>query len=148
MKKRYVASFVAVAWCTSCPLGASVPYVDFNQAPVFELPSSSMHCLAADFNNDRRPDLILGYSIDPGNVLVLLNAGDGSFVLCNSLYVAGNKPPGIAAADFNGDGNLDFGANIGASVFIFPGDGSGGFGCLAAKCQFSAPTTKRLSRTT
>ncbi len=127
MKKR-LASFVAVAWCASLTLGASAPYVDFNQAPAFELPSSSQHCLAADFNNDGRPDLILsaGYTINSGSVLLLLNAGNRTFILQSSLYV-GARTPEIAAADFNGDGILDVAASAGGNVSVFLGDGAGDF---------------------
>src|SRR6185503_1715247 len=69
---------------------------------------------AADFNGDGRADLAAA-SIPSGEVVVLLNDGEGSFN-APSRYVVGTSPRDLIAADFNGDGRADL-ATILANSF-------------------------------
>ncbi len=84
-----------------------------------------------DFNGDGRLDLAVanGACNDcVGTVSILLGDGTGNFTLTSS-PVIGDRPESIAAADFNGDGNLDLAvadSNSG-TVSILLGDGTGNF---------------------
>ena len=95
----------------------------------------------ADFNKDGKADLVVGFSTT-GVAVLLLGDGAGNFPTRTGLN-NGSPPVAGAAADFDGDGNLDLAvANqiIGpvASVSIFKGNGAGAF---AAPVKFSVGTT-------
>jgi hypothetical protein len=66
--------------------------------------------IAADFNGDGNIDLAVSNfgtgSASPGTVAILLGNGDGTFGSPTG-FPAGLNPVTLAAADFNGDGNLD-----------------------------------------
>jgi hypothetical protein len=82
---------------------------------------------AADVNGDGKPDLIAaGYN--SRSIYVLINSGDGSFVL-SSVHPVGPGPMGVVAADINGDGKVDMicGNNVNSSVTVLTNNGSGGF---------------------
>lgn len=80
----------------------------------------------ADFNNDKKPDLVL---IDPPYVSVLLGNGDGTFRAPND---NGSFPGGIwlAVGDFNNDHDVDVlvtgysGASYNVGVLLGGGDGT------------------------
>ncbi|MGB7924014.1 MAG: FG-GAP-like repeat-containing protein [Pyrinomonadaceae bacterium] len=86
--------------------------------------------IAADFNNDDKPDLA-GAGI---NARVMLGLGDGSF-RPQIEYGAGGYTQDIAASDLNNDGKLDLvitnnDAQIGLTVLM--GNGDGTFGAPAS----------------
>jgi hypothetical protein len=85
--------------------------------------------IAADVNNDGKPDLITANS--SGNSLtVLTNDGNGGFVLAATLPDGpGSSPHSVAAADLFGHGRLDLiGANSSSASFtIWSNSGSGIF---------------------
>ena len=60
----------------------------------------------ADFNGDGIPDVATCNGYSPGTANILIGNGDGTFREALS-YDAGEGPEDIAAADFDGDGNLD-----------------------------------------
>jgi hypothetical protein len=74
----------------------------------YDLPASNAGTLAAsgDFNGDGIPDLV-SISYENGSVSVELGQADGSFSDLGVRYPVGVQPVGAAAADFDGDGNLD-----------------------------------------
>lgn len=90
--------------------------------------------VVGDFNGDGAPDLAVVNGGDPaggsGNVSVLLGNGDGTFKPA-AIYPAGASPTWIAAADFNGDGNLDLAVatsdGVSSSIAVLLGDGGGKF---------------------
>ena len=85
--------------------------------------------IAADFNNDGIPDLAAPDSAT-GVIAVFLGKGDGTFQPAVSLSTgSGSMPLALAAADFNGDGNLDLAVALGnlAAVAILLGNGDGTF---------------------
>lgn len=86
---------------------------------------------SGDFNKDGKLDLAVGNSVTGGALSILLGSGAGGFSETDINNVM-MTPAGIVAADLNGDGNLDLivgNQNKSAgSVFVFLGNGSGGFG--------------------
>jgi hypothetical protein len=92
-----------------------------------------IYAASTDVNNDGKPDLLATHD-DVNLLTILLNDGKGGF---SPAAGAPMKTPGIglgiAAADLNGDGNIDlaFGAMSGmnspARPFILLGDGKAGF---------------------
>lgn len=75
-----------------------------------------------DFNNDNKPDLVVGAG-DQEQLAVLLGNGDGTFA--PPVYSKGFQTSMIA--DFNEDGNLDIAASQGNSTVISYGNGDGTF---------------------
>jgi hypothetical protein len=88
-----------------------------------------------DFNHDGRADLAVTSTLlnsqQTGLVTVLLSNGNGTFHKSANVTV-GFIPSGLAAADFNGDGNLDLATTTflpagGRDVKILLGKGNGTF---------------------
>jgi hypothetical protein len=94
-----------------------VNYVD----PVTNMNSSRL----ADFNNDGNLDILVQHGTLNGTSL-FLGRGDGNFNpgAWTGLVSNGKNP---AAADLNGDGNIDFTAFSGSGFKIFRGAGDGTF---------------------
>src|SRR5262249_37748357 len=92
--------------------------------------------IAADYNRDGRPDLIVSnfgirsdekFYADRGNLYVLLNQGNGIFRAATKIIGTAN-PMHLAAGDFDGDGRLDILVNsYHDGVTVLSGDGAGGF---------------------
>jgi len=106
--------------------------------------SNTWGIVAADFNNDGSQDVVVSNGDPPqitGNtVSVFLGAGDGTFAASQTVSVGtGNvAPQGLAAADFDGDGNADLavaafatGAS-GSKIMLLKGNGAGGFSAPSA----------------
>ncbi len=93
------------------------PYVD-------NFPSNCDHVVTGDFDNDGHPDFAT-----TGQALTLfLNDGTGHGWSA-LFFPVGENAVGVAAADFDGDTNLDIAAAVylGNAVSVYYGDGSGGF---------------------
>jgi len=93
--------------------------------------SSPMRIVSGDLNNDTDIDLVVAeWGVD--QVSVHLGIGDGTFAPAVRYGIAegvGNKPHGLAIADFNNDSFADIavGNQGDSSVSILLGDGSGAF---------------------
>jgi hypothetical protein len=104
-------------------LGASQP-ITIGPAP--------LGTAIADVNQDGKNDLVVvlgGMPPNLGNLTVFRNQGGGVFPITPTITrQVGLSPYGVAVADFNRDGHLDFVvSDSGAADFaLFPGDGSGG----------------------
>jgi hypothetical protein len=94
------------------------------QSPILSQQSGSLtgSIAVGDFNNDNKPDLVVGVG-GQKQLAVLLGNGDGTFA--SPSYSQGFQTSLIA--DFNGDGNLDIAANQGTSTVISYGNGDGTF---------------------
>lgn len=120
------------AQCTTCPLPTFQPP---NAYPIGllsyggdrEVLGAGHQILQGDFNNDGKPDLVvLSYFYGPPNLHLLLNDGSGGFGETIPILEAGSVVS-MAAADFNGDHNLDLVVATTDSSLVLHGDGSGHF---------------------
>ena len=116
-----------------CLLAATVSLAA-QTAPSFELKrdtiASSGSALAqGDFNQDGKPDLILGGGAQPNNISLRAGNGDGTFQAPRAIgTVAGYSTLEIVAADVNHDGRLDVVAlDMSGMVNVFYGKGDGTF---------------------
>jgi hypothetical protein len=90
-----------------------------------------------DLNGDGKADLAIanrgvydGTQWGGGDVGVLLNAGNGTFIAAN--YPAGTSPVSVAMADLNGDGKADLAVASGTGVSVLLNNGNGTFGAPAS----------------
>ena len=117
-------------WC--CPgdgkgnLGAPVTS-PANLAPIM--------VIAADMNNDKKPDAVLiGLGIDENpKVSVLINQGNGTFA-AEQDYTLAAAATSLAVADFNGDGFMD----------VAVGEGSSGYLCCSGQSNGTLGTAKQV----
>ncbi|MBN9414676.1 MAG: VCBS repeat-containing protein [Candidatus Eremiobacteraeota bacterium] len=97
--------------------------------------------LVTDFNADGRADIVVTDGVDAATsnnqAQVFLGNGDGTFGAATVLNT-GTFPRGLAAADFNGDGRIDFvTANRNSNnLSVFLNNGAG----FAAAANFTAGT--------
>jgi hypothetical protein len=132
MLKRTLSGLTLLA-LTSLPAAAQAR--QFLQAPWYSTGANSnpQAFAVADFNNDGIPDIAVVDS-NLNTVSIFLGKGDGTFkpVNCSSSSAAcptGISPMGVAAADFNHDGNMDLAVvnNGSNTITILFGNGNGSF---------------------
>jgi Ca2+-binding RTX toxin-like protein len=82
-----------------------------------------------DFNNDGFADIVTANESTPGNISILLGAGNGSFSTAPALLTVGNEPHSVVVADVNKDGRADLITTNMASnnVSVLLGAGNGMF---------------------
>ena len=104
----------------------------FNAAALQSAGSHPVGLAVADLDADGDLDAVVVSDTSPGTVTLLFNDGSGAWV-AGTPYTSGNQPRWVAAADLNGDGHPDLlTANLGASLSLLTGTGTG---------AFSLPTT-------
>jgi hypothetical protein len=109
-----------------------LPSISFAPAVNYSVSSSTNneeYVVAADVNGDGKPDLVVENYYSQ-TVSVLLGNGDGTFQPAIVTPVnGGGEPNGLAVADVNGDGKLDFVVSIpdNDTVKVFLGNGDGTF---------------------
>ena len=97
--------------------------------------------VAANINGDAQPDLAVTDFVD-STVSILLGNGAGNFTQApTSPEAIGSPSAGVAAGDFNNDGNTDLAAaNLNAgNVSILLGNGSGDFTAALTSPESSGP---------
>jgi hypothetical protein len=114
---------------------------EFAPAKDYPVGKNPKAVVIADFNGDRKLDIAVANSGDPGiadagNVSILLGNGDGTFQPAHDI-TAGKNPWSIAVGDFNRDGRLDLvvannGINVAGgwlpgTVSVLLGNGDGTF---------------------
>jgi hypothetical protein len=110
--------------------GTFQPAVTYNLSS--EMLPAAMSVVAADLNNDGRPDLLVADSSSlngDGLVVVLLNKGDGTFPTQVTYQSGGLYANSVIVGDVNGDGKLDaIVTNLNGPVGVLLGNGDGTFG--------------------
>ncbi len=124
----------------------------FDATPVhYASPQTSQFVETADFNNDGFRDIVVsnsGQNYQGSSISVYLNQGNGTFG-GPATYAVGTGPAGIAAADYNGDGNIDLAvANYGTfgsqnTIKVLLNLGSGTF--APAVSYFAGSSPYRIS---
>ena len=102
--------------------------------------SSTRGLAAADMNGDGKLDLICTDHASANNAQVLTNNGMGGFVAVGPVVTLPGFPDWVAAADFNGDGLVDFvtANGSGNSLSVCTNNGAGRFG---VKTNLPLPST-------
>lgn len=87
-----------------------------------------MSVAVGDFNRDGKLDVaVMNQLPSPGNVMIFLGNGDGTFTLGAS-YAVGDEPLYAATASLRGNGILDLVVSAGgADVYVMLGNGDGTF---------------------
>ncbi len=82
------------------------------------------HVVTGDFNNDGHPDFVT-----TGRALTLFRSVSNGHDWVRQFTAVGENPVGVAASDFDGDGNLDVAAAVylGGAVSVYYGNGGGLF---------------------
>jgi len=108
------------------------PGPSFNTAPTFPVGNNPAFIVAGDFNRDGASDLAVANSHPSIDISILVGDGRGEFITTPGISMASINTPAVSLAvgDFNKDGNPDLVALAGVirSVYLFLGDGHGGFG--------------------
>lgn len=109
----------------------------FQKSPAVPFFKGALAVVLADYNNDGWPDILATESLRVGAdtaINLLLNDGHGSFLNRRgmSLGDSGGLAGALFAADFDRDGNMDFGVsggdgNGGTALRLYRGSGNGSF---------------------
>jgi hypothetical protein len=101
---------------------------EFQPLPTHALALRAHDITLADFDGDSFLDVAeLGGYISASAVSIASGVGDGSFVNVLPTFSAGSYAGGLAAGDFDGDGDADLATGFKYSVSIRLNDGSGHF---------------------
>jgi len=103
--------------------GTFQPAVLYSQSVTTGTSQYSM--VAADFNNDGKPDFAITMGKSAGTVAILLGNGDGTFGA--PAYVFDGGGVSLVSADFNGDGIPDLAAIGSSGIAVLLANGNGTF---------------------
>ena len=92
-----------------------------------------------DFNGDHKTDIAVITAGTPGQEIVLLGNGDGTFQLPTIVSTGTNGAISSVVGDFNGDGKLDLATSSlstgRATAFLQLGNGDGTFQAPTTACK-------------
>jgi VCBS repeat protein/FG-GAP repeat protein len=109
----------------------------FRHGPSFPAGLEPLDLRVADFNGDRRPDVVVANPYGPdgqsqGTVGIVLGNGDGTFQPIVNYPTTGNATVRLTVGDLNGDSysdvlalNYQVNGQINGSVTVLPGNGDG-----------------------
>jgi VCBS repeat protein len=129
LRFRSVAAVAVPAALLALPSTAPGATGDFVSAGRFSVGNTPFDIAVADFDGDGAPDAAVP-NANALSVTVLLGDGDGTFTEAKGSPIAvGSNPEALAAADFNGDGDIDLAVSEYGSdaVAILRGAGDGTF---------------------
>ena len=111
------------------PAGAAADPAEFSSAGEFQVGNTPFDLVVADFDGDDVPDVATP-DVNGDTVTVLLGDGDGTFTeAAGSPLAVGDGPRGLAAADFDGDSDVDLAVSLNNAdaVSVLSNDGQAGF---------------------
>jgi len=115
--------------------GATATLSAQSTAPSFEMyglsstsSAGTPEMVTGDFHNDGKLDVVyVGNGQSQTAITMLTGNGDGTFQAPQTVATPSSEATDLAAADINGDGNLDLLAMVDGSVEVFYGNGNGTF---------------------
>jgi hypothetical protein len=117
----------------------------FKPPTIVNTPANPTTIALADFNKDGKIDIAAlcgAINANSDEIAIALGNGDGTFGTPTTMTVESdiNGFGGLAAADFDGDGNVDLALiNIFGTSGIFPGNGNGTFNSVTGN-GYAEPT--------
>jgi hypothetical protein len=135
-------------WQASAIFLATTATLAAQTSASFELSRDTNEAITAgalavgDFNNDGKPDVIIGGGATPSDIVLRVGNGDGTFQPPITIGQTGN-PTEMTAVDMNNDGKLDLVCleqdlnNGTGSIVVFYGNGNGTF---KPPVTYSTPT--------
>lgn len=140
------SNIFSITGLTAIALSTAAAHAQLFGPPVNYPASSPNAVTVADMNNDGVPDLVTA----GGSITILLGNGDGTFTSAGS-YGVGGATISVAAADLNGDGNLDVVATRPGTVFqpdnkvaVLFGNGDGTLGAPTILTAGSGPASVKI----
>ena len=127
---KAVLPAAAVALALAAPAHAAnptfAPYASYATGSGAGPGPAPVCTVAADFNGDGRPDVASVDNFGQGNVILMLNRGDGTFG--SPATIPGSSGiQSLAAGDVNGDGRPDLVGMTASSVLVLLNNGDGTF---------------------
>ena len=123
MQRIWTGQHHNLASAASQPADTSIsPFL--TTPPGYAAGANPIDLTIGDFNSDGRNDVMI--AANPP--LLLLGNGDGTLQAAATIGSIASFPTGVAAADFNHDGNLDAVFAISGGAVVYLGKGSGSFG--------------------
>lgn len=103
---------------------------DFHRPTVYAVPSTPVSggLAAGDVDQDGDLDLIASFIYSSGTPAVLLNQGNGAYVLDEPFNPANTNTPAVGVGPLDGQSGLDIVQISNMGVVVFPNDGAGTFG--------------------